>query len=270
MMQKIKKHQTKLVVLLCVLFTGIVSASATTILSSGDITYDNTNSGLTASNLQDAIDELYTVAQLSERIDDLENKLDNYWKTIYPVGSIYTSIEDDTAAKVKNRFGGTWVAFGTGQTLVGVNTSDSSFNTVEKTGGSKTSSYTPAGSVGGTTLTTNQIPSHTHNYVKATGVGNHTLTISEIPSHTHGVYYYGAGYSGGSASVVGNQNTNHGSVSSSAAGGGGAHNHPLNTSTVASDATGGGQSHNHSFTGTAASISTVQPYITVYMWKRTA
>lgn len=34
--------------------------------------------------------------------------------------------------------------------------------------------------------------------------------------------------------------------------------------------TGGGGGHNHSFTGTAATISTMPPYLAVYMWKRTA
>ena len=48
-------------------------------------------------------------------------------------------------------FGGTWVAWGAGRVPVGISTSDTSFNTPEKTGGEK----------------------------------NHTLTISEIPSHKH-------------------------------------------------------------------------------------
>jgi hypothetical protein len=58
----------------------------------------------------------------------------------------------------------TWVAFGTGRTIVGVDTSDSDFNTVEKTGGSKT-----------VTLTTSQMPSHNHRPSGATyvrGFGN--------------------------------------------------------------------------------------------------
>jgi len=56
---------------------------------------------------------------------------------IYPIGSIYISVSDDTATKVHNRLGGTWEAFGTGRTLVGVDTSQTEFNSVEKTGGSK-------------------------------------------------------------------------------------------------------------------------------------
>ena len=57
---------------------------------------------------------------------------------IYPVGSIYISTTLDTVAKVQTAFGGTWVAWGSGRVPIGVDMSDSSFNTVEKTGGEKT------------------------------------------------------------------------------------------------------------------------------------
>ena len=87
-------------------------------------------------------------------IDDGQNKIPGYSKeetdaaiaeavridiinTIYPIGSVYLSVTEDTAAKVEAKFGGTWEAFGAGKTLVGVNTADTDFNTVEKTGGEK-------------------------------------------------------------------------------------------------------------------------------------
>ena len=57
---------------------------------------------------------------------------------IYPVGSIYISVNSTNPS---NFFGGTWVAFATGKTIVGVDTSDDDFKTVEKTGGAKTSSH---------------------------------------------------------------------------------------------------------------------------------
>ena len=50
---------------------------------------------------------------------------------VYPVGSIYLSVNNSNPS---NYFGGTWVAWGSGRVPVGVNTSDSNFNTVEKTG----------------------------------------------------------------------------------------------------------------------------------------
>ena len=70
---------------------------------------------------------------------------------MYPVGSIYMSVNSTSPASL---FGGTWTAWGTGRTPVGINTSDSNFNTVEKTGGASTH-----------TLTTAQMPSHKHSYV---------------------------------------------------------------------------------------------------------
>ena len=51
---------------------------------------------------------------------------------IYPIGSIYMSVNETDPSLL---FGGTWTAWGKGRVPVGVNTSDSSFNLSEKTGG---------------------------------------------------------------------------------------------------------------------------------------
>lgn len=56
---------------------------------------------------------------------------------IYPVGSIYTNATDDTNPGTLLGFG-TWVAYAAGRMLVGLNGSDSDFDTEEKTGGQKT------------------------------------------------------------------------------------------------------------------------------------
>jgi hypothetical protein len=54
---------------------------------------------------------------------------------LHPVGSIYTSVISTNPATL---FGfGTWVAFASGRTLVGLNGGDTSFDTVKETGGSK-------------------------------------------------------------------------------------------------------------------------------------
>ena len=130
----------------------------------------------------------------------------------YPVGSIFTTVTAyaDSAAVVAVVGGTTWVAFGAGKVLVGVDTGDSDFNTIEETGGAKTDSHT---------LTTAEIPSHTHTI--------HDSDHTQTPEHTdstadeYGKYTASSGTSG-------------------ATGGGGAHTHDI-----------------------------VQPYITVYFWKRT-
>lgn len=68
----------------------------------------------------------------------------------YPVGSIYMST---SPADPSTFMGGGWTSWGQGKVPVGVNTSDSDFSTVEKTGGAKT-----------VTLTESQMPAHKHDF----------------------------------------------------------------------------------------------------------
>ena len=140
---------------------------------------------------------------------------------------------------------GTWVLWGAGRVPVGVDTTDTKFNTVEKMGGSNSAS----------------IAAHTH---KVSGnVKSHTLTTEEIPAHKHNIE------SDGNAAVVvsdksGWQKFASGNVNI------GKSSNWNNTAN-----TGGGKGHIHGIdlTSTSAgsfSVSTVQEYITCYMWKRTA
>lgn len=69
--------------------------------------------------------------------------------TAWPVGSIFISVAN-TNPNILLGYG-TWVAFATGRTLVGIDVSQTEFDTVEETGGAKTH-----------TLTTTEIPSHAH------------------------------------------------------------------------------------------------------------
>lgn len=57
---------------------------------------------------------------------------------VYPVGSIYISVVSTNPGTL---FGGTWVAFATGRTLVGIDTGQTEFDTVEETGGAKTHTH---------------------------------------------------------------------------------------------------------------------------------
>lgn len=121
---------------------------------------------------------------------------------MHRVGDIIFSTSDENPSTI---YGGTWVAWGKGQVPVGVDTSDSDFNTVEKTGGEK----------------------------------EHTLTVDEMPSHKHdfGQQFTGMPVSSG----------NYGYYMIAG------------TQTDVIKNTGGNQPHNN-----------LQPYITCYMWKRTA
>ena len=57
----------------------------------------------------------------------------------FPVGSIFATINPSNPS-VQLGYG-TWTAFAAGRVLVGVNPSDSDFDTVEETGGSKTATF---------------------------------------------------------------------------------------------------------------------------------
>ena len=128
-------------------------------------------------------------------------------ETIYPIGSIYTNAGVATNPGTLLGFG-TWSAFGAGRVIVGVDSTDTDFDAVRETGGSKTDS--------------------------------HALTIAELPSHTHETTLRGNGE---------DENLDLPSASDNS--------DPSRTMT--SGATGGGGAHNN-----------LQPYITAYMWRRTA
>ena len=85
---------------------------------------------------------------LQRQIDELSNWQNTFLDTIYPIGSIYMSIDSTNPSSL---FGGTWEPWGTGRVPVGIDLNDTDFNTVEKTGGEKTH-----------TLSVNEMPSHTH------------------------------------------------------------------------------------------------------------
>lgn len=165
----------------------------------------------------------------------------------YPVGSVYTNASVATNPNSLLGFG-TWTSFGSGKVLIGVDSTDTTFNAAGLTGGSKDA----------------VVVAHTHSASltgSAASAGDHTHGITD-PTHTH--YYttsvnstWGNG-GGGSA-----QDTNAGSTTGASATGitintAGAHVH----SVTVSGTTGS--------TGNSATNGNLQPYITVYMWLRTA
>lgn len=167
----------------------------------------------------------------------LKDYIQSFIKAMYPVGSIYMSVN---ATNPSTYFGGTWVAWGAGRVPVGINTSDSNFNTVEKTGGAAT-----------VTLTTAQMPAHTHTFT-----GN-SATTSSKGAHTHNIGRDTDGGSGSSRYTVHSAGVS-GAGGTSPTSSAGAHTHTV-TANGTNANTGGGGAH-----------SNLQPYIVCYMWKRTA
>jgi hypothetical protein len=106
------------------------------------------------------------------------NVITSQLQAIYPVGSIYINAGVVTNPNTLIGFG-TWVEFGAGRVLVGQNTSDSSFDSLQETGGSKDAI----------------VVAHSHTFSGTTStVGNH--------QHGNGGATFGAGgggaYSAGS------------------------------------------------------------------------
>ncbi len=224
---------------------------------------------------------------------------------IYPIGAVYTSVDSTSPETL---FGGTWAAFAAGRTVVGIDSTDTDFDTVEEEIGTKEE-----------TLTEAQMPSHTH-------IQN---------AHSHSIDHDHAAVTSGTQSASHSHATNIGSVTSSSAGGtwhsiwwgqerpislssgskgvgniysssgyrtgyasGSVYQYAMNAKAAATHAhatnppstSSGSQSvsHTHSvnlpaFSGTSGSTTAtnqstgggeahnnIQPSIVVYMWKRTA
>ena len=180
---------------------------------------------------------------------NIENALNNIINVIYPIGSIYMSVNSTSPATL---FGGTWERIQDRFLL-----SAGSTYSAGATGGSASHKITSA-----------ELPKHTHTYNKPNANTNsHTLTINEIPSHNHNVYINGQG-SGGRKELYmawgysSNDDVKNYSGNSFIAntGGGQGHTHGIGTTSTAS---GDGGFANNSF-------STLPPYLAVYVWKRTA
>lgn len=171
----------------------------------------------------------------------------------WPVGSIFLSVDPANPATLLG--GGTWVRWGQGRVPIGVDETDADYDVVEETGGSKTHR-----------LKVNEMPSHqhtindhshgmSHGHTAGSGGAGYafpkyppTRNVAKGPSpleavaglpetmdHSHGI----------SVNNFNGNTAGSGALTSNAAGGG--------------DAVNGGLAH-----------PIVQPFITCYMWKRTA
>ena len=75
------------------------------------------------------------------KAQEMNDALATIFNMVYPVGSIYMSASLSTAEAVNATLPGTWQAWGTGRVPVGVDTNQTEFNSVEKTGGVKTHTH---------------------------------------------------------------------------------------------------------------------------------
>nr|DAO60078.1 MAG TPA: baseplate protein [Caudoviricetes sp.] len=207
-----------------------------------------------AGSVNTAVNTANNAANTAEQI---RVEMDAVTAKMYPVGSIYISVNNANPATF---FGGSWVAFATGRTLVGVDASQGEFNAVEKAGGHK------------------ELQSHAHglnNHVH--NLGNHTHSV---PNHTHTMqgsgnhfHYLGIDKSAVQKGTSYNKPNNFESGSTSyKSNTTGNHTHTMNSSgsctTGVNNGNTGGNSGNTTSAG-GGNAGNLQPYITVYMWKRT-
>lgn len=143
-----------------------------------DSTYSSSNKPSTATLKADlqAIETDYNAHLADATIHFLAS-------TMWPVGSIYIAVVATNPATLLGF--GTWSAFATGRTLIGIDAGQTEFDTVEETGGEKT----------------------------------HTLTASELPTTVP--QWYGTRYDSGGTTVGDTADKN---VGFKPLGGGAAHN----------------------------------------------
>ena len=229
-----KKEKIKFIFINAIIMTIISSVSvfASNYFYTGyDIGYDNSQSGIAATDVQGAIDDL---REKATNYNEIREENEEIKSNMQPVGSIYMSMTDDTVAKVEARYGGTWQAIGQGRTIIGAGTGTDSNSTSR--------SFT-VGSTG--------------------GEYSHKLVLSETPKHNH------TGSTGGGVTagirVVGAAGTTY------------AANHVCGYQSASFKDTGStsnfpGANHYHNFTtsekGGDGYHNNIQPYITVYIYKR--
>lgn len=193
-------------------------------------TFTGTPIAPTASVATDS-NQIATTAYVKAVTADLNTTITAAFRALYPVGTIYTNATNNTNPATLLGFG-TWAAFGAGRVPVGFNGGDALFDTAEKTGGSKDAVVVSHDHVGSTA---------------SSGVHKHELKKGGS------VYPSTIGIGGGNRPFTldaGNDLP----FSSANIDEAGAHTH-----TVTVDST-----------GESGVNKNVQPYITVYMWKRTA
>jgi len=102
----------------------------------GDLETNKVNKTDIATNLTTDDDTKVLSAKQGKILQDNKVNTTDLFNLIYPVGSIYTTV--DSGFSPGTTFGGTWSKIAEGRTLVGQDTGDTDFDTIEDPGGAKT------------------------------------------------------------------------------------------------------------------------------------
>lgn len=198
---------------------------------------DDIETALSALETKVGTAALTTTAQdCSGAINELHSEIHPLVDKIYPVGSIYISVKNTNPGTI---FGGTWQAFGAGRTLIGMGSNGTTnYTTVKKTGGAES---------------VNLEHSHTVNN------HNHSLPFFADTKHTSNFNTYQPWNFSANTSESKVHATNRWSLSRT----------PQASAVDAYQMYSGNSSPNTN-NKLSTNQSIMQPYITVYMWERTA
>jgi len=208
--------------------------------SIGPTTDSDVDLGTTAKRFKDAyVDTLTTTGNITVGGTLSGTLAASVLGAVYPVGSIYINATSSTNPGTLLGFG-TWVAFGAGRVPVGINASDTDFDTAEETGGAKTH-----------IIAESNLPAHKHflfaNHSMNGTAAQHFVRKSGSAVNSDGInksasleYYQSSGSDDFKYSMAYDTNNAAPTV------------------------------HPSSATGSGADVSHMNPYIVVYMWKRTA
>ena len=219
------------------------------------------------------------------KINDQEITFD----TIYPIGSIYISINNTNPGTL---FGGTWeqiedkFLLSAGSTYTAGNTGGSASNSHTHTMAHThtqvaTTSGGPSNNTSGSTaISVAQMPSHNHGNVSLTGrIGFRTYAYDRnLMTHCEGIFSKTIQTWSGNHDGIPGQNINpayfeiatlNASHTHSSNGSNSGHTHTLSSHTHSTSATTTGGASNTT-TSDASSTNNMPPYLVVYMWKRIA
>ena len=194
--------------------------------------------------------EILLVEAINKINDDFLNKT-------YPIGSIYMSLNN---IDPRSLFGGTWVQWGAGRFPVCVDTNQTEFNIANKTGGEKVHA-----------LQSSEVPAHAHtvpaNTAQAAGGHGHTTqarTISDALRLDDAVLGWRGRVTTGQGESITSKTASgvtgrpfYIDIPSLTVNSSGVHTHTVPASTTSTYGTSG--AHNN-----------LPPYVTCYMWQRTA
>lgn len=199
----------------------------------------------------------------------------------FPVGSIFISAVSTNPASLL--FYGTWAAFGTGRVLIGYNAADTDFNAAEKTGGAKTKAISAHS---GTAVADHA--SHTHSVTSNATVADHashTHNYTDVPDHVHkhiirggttasttGTNVMASDATGGNNRwmAIDTSNPTGGVTTGVTAGPNTTLSHTVTNNAVTSGGPSATLTHTVTQPSAHTDLNVLPPYITVYMWKRTA